>query len=40
MSKIELTTNTPKYLPMFLENRCGEAFGSWNDTDPWELIYQ
>ena len=32
--------DTPKYLPMFLEDRYAEAFGSWNDTDPWELIYQ
>ncbi len=39
--KTHLSTNdTVKYLPMFLENRYSEAFGSWNDTDPWELIYQ
>jgi len=34
------TNDTPKYLPMFLEDRYAEAFGSCNDTDPWELIYQ
>lgn len=34
------TNDTPKYLPMFLENRYSEAFGSYNGTDPWELIYQ
>ncbi|HOP12174.1 MAG TPA: 8-oxo-dGTP diphosphatase [Oscillospiraceae bacterium] len=34
------SNDTPKYLPMFLEDRYAEAFGSWNDTDPWELIYR
>ncbi|HPS35527.1 MAG TPA: NUDIX domain-containing protein, partial [Oscillospiraceae bacterium] len=27
------TNDTPKYLPMFLENRYSEAFGSYNGTD-------
>lgn len=34
------TNDTPKYLPMFLENRYSEAFGPYNGTDTWELIYQ
>ena len=34
------TNDTPKYLPMFFENRYSEAFGSYNGTDPWELIYK
>ena len=32
--------NTPQYLPMFLENKYSEAFGSWNDDEPWEIIYK
>lgn len=34
------TNDTVKYLPMFIQNRYSEAFGSWNDTDTWELIYK
>ena len=30
---------TPKYLPMFLEEKYSEAFGSWNDDEPWDIIY-
>lgn len=29
-----------KYLPMFLEDRFSEAFGSWNEHDPWDIIYK
>lgn len=29
-----------KYLPMFLDNKYSEAFGSWNDQESWEIIYQ
>lgn len=29
-----------KYLPMFLEGRYNEAFGSWDDHDPWEILYK
>ncbi len=32
--------STPKYLPMFLEEKYSEAFGSWNDNEPWEIIYK
>jgi 8-oxo-dGTP diphosphatase len=31
---------TPKYLPMFLEDKYSEAFGSWNDDEPWELVFR
>ncbi|MDD4494286.1 MAG: hypothetical protein PHV32_08050 [Eubacteriales bacterium] len=31
---------TPKYLPMFLENKYNEAFGSWNDDEPWDIVYK
>ncbi|MCL2433109.1 MAG: hypothetical protein FWD16_01125 [Clostridia bacterium] len=31
---------TPLYLPMFLESKYSEAFGSWNDDEPWEIIYK
>jgi 8-oxo-dGTP diphosphatase len=31
---------TPEYLPMFLDDRYGEAFGSWNDDEPWEIVYK
>jgi 8-oxo-dGTP diphosphatase len=31
---------TIKYLPMFLEDNYNEAFGSWNDDEPWEIIYK
>ena len=28
------------YLPLFLEDKYCEAFGSWNDDEPWEIIYK
>lgn len=28
-----------KYLPMFLEDKYNEAFGSWNDKEPWDILY-
>ena len=31
---------TPQYLPMFLEGRYCEAFGSWNEDEPWEIVYK
>ena len=31
---------TPQYLPMFLEDKYSEAFGSWNEDGPWEIIYK
>ena len=30
----------PEYLPMFLEDGYSEAFGLWNEDEPWELMYQ
>lgn len=34
------TNQTKDYLPMFLENKYSEAFGSWNDDEPWEIVYK
>jgi len=31
---------TSEYLPMFLEDKYNEAFGSWNDDEPWEVMYK
>ena len=31
---------TPQYLSMFLEDRYSEAFGSWNDDEPWKIVYK
>jgi len=31
---------TPLYLPMFLENKYNEAFGLWNDDEPWEIVFK
>jgi hypothetical protein len=25
-----------KYPPMFLKDKYSEAFGSWNENEPWE----
>lgn len=32
--------STPKYLPMFLEDKYSEAFGSWNTDESWEIVYK
>ena len=43
---VEEFRNTPsenqakEYLPMFLEDKYSEAFCSWNDDEPWELVYK
>ncbi|OGO91764.1 MAG: DNA mismatch repair protein MutT [Clostridiales bacterium GWF2_38_85] len=43
---IEDLTNTPskndttKYLPMFLDGKYSEAFGSWNNDELWEIVYK
>lgn len=31
---------TPKYLPMYLENKYSEAFGVWNDEKEWDIVYK
>jgi len=28
------------YLPMFLEDKYSEAFGPWNDDEPWKIVYK
>jgi hypothetical protein len=42
MPKLELTNMVmiQDYLPMFLEDRYNEAYGSWNEDEPWEIIYK
>lgn len=30
--------NINEYLPIFLEGKYSEVFGSWYDNEPWELI--
>jgi hypothetical protein len=32
--------STPQYLPMFLDDKYSEAFSSWNDDEPWEIVYK
>lgn len=32
--------STPEYLPMFLKNKYSEAFGSWADDEPFELVFK
>lgn len=32
--------DAPKYLPVFLEDKYIEAFGSWNDDNPGEFVYK
>lgn len=29
-----------EYLPLFLEDKYSEAFGSWHDKEPYEMIYK
>jgi 8-oxo-dGTP diphosphatase len=31
--------NIDEFLPMFIEDKYCEVFGSWNDDDPWEIMY-
>ncbi len=35
-----LSPNMEKYLPMFGDNGYSEAFCSWNDDEPWEIVYK
>ncbi len=30
----------PKYLPMFLEDKYSEAFSSWFEDEPWDIVYK
>lgn len=38
----DLKTNNDflHYIPMFLDKGFNEAFGSWNDKDPFEIVYK
>jgi 8-oxo-dGTP diphosphatase len=40
LPKMPLADNFARYLPLFLEQTYSEAFGSWNDEDPWEIVYR
>jgi len=34
------TNDFLNYLPVFLDDRYSEAFGSWNDDEPYEFVYK
>ena len=34
------TNSFDRYLTMFLDDKYNEAFGSWNDDEPWEIVYK
>lgn len=36
----QTTNDFRHYLPMFFEDGFNEAFGSWNDDEPWEFMYK
>lgn len=40
IEKRQHSNNFDKYLPMFLENKYNEGFGSWNDDGPNEIVYK
>ena len=40
LRNIPLENDTLKYLPMFIEDKYSEAYGSWNDDEPWEIVYK
>ena len=43
VDELKNTTSENKiqdYLPMFLEDRYNEAYGLWNEDEPWEIIYK
>ena len=37
LKNVPCENSTPKYLPMFLEDKYSEAFASWSDDEPWRL---
>ena len=40
LKKLPSTNDFDKYLPMFLDDKYNEAFGSWNDEEPWDIAYK
>lgn len=40
LGSMKLSPNFKKYIPMFLGGKYNEAFGSWNDDEPWEIIFK
>jgi len=37
---MKLSPNFKEYLPMFLTDNYSEAFSSWNDNEPWKIIFK
>lgn len=37
---MKLAPNFKEYLPLFLEDKYTEAYCSWNDDQPWEIVYR
>lgn len=37
---MKLAPNFKEYLPMLLEDKYTEAYCSWNDDQPWEIVYR
>jgi len=40
LKKLKSENSFEKYLPMFLDEKHSEAFGLWNDSDPWDIEYK
>lgn len=40
LDDMKLAPNFKEYLPMFLEDKYAEAYCSWNDDQPWEIVYR
>ena len=37
---MKLAPKFREYLPLFLEDKYTEAYCSWNDDQPWEIVYR
>lgn len=40
IASMKISKGFDKYIPMFLSDEYSEAFGSWNDSEEWEIIYK
>ncbi len=40
LENMKLAPNFKEYLPMFLAGKYTEAYCSWNDDEPWQIIYR
>lgn len=36
----QFAPNMENYIPMFSDNGYSEAFCTWNDDEPWEIVYR